>query len=110
MSGSDSYRVKQNKLISQGGKCYWCSGEMTLERTNTRKLPHNYATFEHLVDRYDRPDRTQERQVVVLACFRCNKRRNNNKQRNLPLLEAYYRQWHNTNDFNCIPSNLKYLF
>ncbi len=110
MSGSSRQKIKHNKFISQDGKCYWCGCQMTLDKPKKRHLPNNYATFEHLVDRYDKPDRTHDRQIVVLACNRCNKKRNDDKQKNLPLLEYWYRQWYGGNGFSRISSNLKYLF
>ncbi len=102
-------KVRHNKFIFQDGKCYWCNNSMTIRRSTARRTPDNYATFEHLVDRFDSPDRTQGHQVVVLACNKCNRERNDAKQRNLPLLDAWYRNWQNGNDVG-VPRNLKYLF
>lgn len=60
----------------QGGKCFWCNGEMILVKGHIEPQPANLATLEHLDDRLDpaRGSFVGERRVV-LACYRCNQKR-----------------------------------
>lgn len=48
------YRRRRELFLVQGGKCYWCAGDMELEpqRLNMHGKPkhnHLYASFEHLI-------------------------------------------------------------
>src|SRR5690242_11435723 len=68
---------RKRKFAMQGGRCYWCNGQMTLNfkrgTDGQPNVPRNYATFEHIHRRRDggagRPNN------IVLACKWCNNRR-----------------------------------
>lgn len=81
VSGTARARKREQLFRQQKGECFWCGGRMTLDRApvvrllgRRNNLPANFATFEHLRDRFH-PGRTEpangERRIV-LACWRCN--------------------------------------
>jgi HNH endonuclease len=86
--GEKNERRRARKFQRQFGICYWFTnairngrkpkcpnpqGLMTLERMPNGKMPSNFATYEHLQRKRDggagKPDN------VVLACCKCNQRR-----------------------------------
>lgn len=67
-----AYKFKQ-----QNGRCHWCKSPMTLTYSRGAdghpNLPKNYASFEHLQRRRD--GGAGKPYNVVLACRKCNSRR-----------------------------------
>lgn len=91
-------KVKREKLFKeQRGKCHWCNKDMTLEESGKHGDPlPNFATFEHLYDRFDplRDDWKLHTQLgvrrIVLACRTCNHQRAKlreeaHKRNNMPI-------------------------
>ena len=78
----------------QGGRCYYCKCKMVFWDHHKRHetLPPNYATFEHLDDRYS-PDRGQRfgEYRIVLACSECNNRRAEERTAELSKSELWAR-------------------
>lgn len=58
-------RYRENKY------CFWCGIEMTLEHTRGERQPDNLATIDHIYHK-GHPFRKKFRNLVVLACRRCN--------------------------------------
>jgi hypothetical protein len=71
-------REKREALfVKQNGLCHWCKGQMTLINKNG-SVPKNFATFEHL--KRQREGGTDA--DVVLACYKCNNKREHNVDTN----------------------------
>lgn len=64
---------KLNRLFATAHDCHWC-GEPT-ERTTRIPVPANSATVDHVFSRLT-PQRKAGNNQVVLACYRCNRWRN----------------------------------
>lgn len=66
---------KLSKLYTaQNKRCYWCNVQCMLPKKgkNTPHPPPNFATIDHLYSKLN-PDRTPEnRNEVVMACYKCN--------------------------------------
>lgn len=78
-------RRRANLYGHQFGKCHWCSCKMVLFPTDgIQKLPDNFATIDHLRDRFN-PHRLVQpvggEQRWVLACKRCNEARGRASER-----------------------------
>lgn len=71
MPGSAKERqARRAKLFKQQrGKCHWCAGPMTLERSLVAK--QDYATFEHLTPRSE--GGSSDDCNVVLVHHKCNR-------------------------------------
>src|ERR1700747_791148 len=76
--GKAAWRLRH--YIKQDGKCYWCGCKMRMgwDGSIVGKLKKNHATIDHIHQRND-PKRQIERNNgfvrKVLACYRCNQRR-----------------------------------
>lgn len=80
---------RERMFYWQKGRCHWCHGEMTLDRTPPppvrpglrHNLPLNFATFDHLYSRLDPRRRDWKIHTrlglprIVLACWQCNHER-----------------------------------
>lgn len=84
---------------------------MTLNRVGFQNgaNPDNYATLEHLNSKLDLKAEKHPR-VVLLAHHKCNQLRSAIEEKNLPLLEIWYRASNWGEHLEFIPGNLKYLF
>lgn len=69
--------------------CHWCGQKLIYFKVNQmpkgKAFPHNFATIDHLIDRYDPEGRHKawktHQNNTVLACYSCNVKRA--KQRTL---------------------------
>ena len=79
----------------QDAHCYWCGIETVywhVDRWPKKKhgegIPYNFATIDHLYDKWQPEKRKASMKsktpVTVLACNRCNKKRNNERTAGLP--------------------------
>lgn len=69
---------RRRRLHAENPKCHWCSVETVLEGP-TATFP-DLATIDHVIDRQTALElgmSSEERNAnAVLACYRCNQRRN----------------------------------
>lgn len=83
MSNTRYFRKRREILMAQDPHCYWCGVEVIYFRIEQiprgEKLPHNFATIDHLIDRYDAEARHEawknKQPNTVLACYSCNHKR-----------------------------------
>lgn len=79
LKGVKRTRFRTYLYVKQCAQCYYCKGTMTLQVKN-KKYAHtpfdNFASFEHLYDEMSPRGKQQALSDVVLACVKCNLRRN----------------------------------
>lgn len=80
-------KAKRLRLFKrQHGRCCYCNELMVIVDAGPKQkiYPPNMATFEHLDDRYslERGQHSGERRIL-LACRRCNWRRNQEREREM---------------------------
>jgi hypothetical protein len=74
-SGNSRQNLKNKLAEAQGGQCYYCTCELTFEKTNT-VADWFYATFEHLKSLPEvGAENFNDRNNMVLACHFCNEER-----------------------------------
>jgi len=70
--------VRRYVLWRKDPHCNWCGRLTVLYPSDTKKLPEDAATIDHMIDRND-PSHDykvkQGKQTTVLACRRCNEQR-----------------------------------
>lgn len=87
MPSSSKKRRRRKKLWLENPHCHWC-GILTVLIDNgngLKKHPDNMATIDHVKSRYDKTRRKNN--VWVLACRKCNQKRNNEETKSIPLEE-----------------------
>ncbi len=84
LSRREKRKLQRETLFrKQRGKCYWCGGVMTLENSgNHGDPPQNFATFEHLYDRFhaERMEPANGTKRIALACRKCNHKRGQTRE------------------------------
>ena len=83
-------KSKRDQLMKEDPHCFWCGCEVTNEWPEGRiKPPADLATLDHVYDKWQ----AEEREAAwrngddsrrVLACYRCNQRRNNDRMKEIP--------------------------
>lgn len=97
IKGRNKNKRKRRRLLrlwQADNKCHWCRVETVLFLLGRyQKMPDNYATIDHLKSRFD-----PERQVnpsyeerTVLACNKCNFKRNLEETKSRPIEELWER-------------------
>jgi hypothetical protein len=73
--------------------CYYCGQRVILRKLAKHETtPDNYATLDHLHDRYSFPNgRPKEDFTLVLACSKCNWERARRAEREVPIEELRQR-------------------
>lgn len=70
----NSKRVE--KLMAINPHCHWCGCKVIKLKGLSGQQPDNYATLDHLRHKLD-PNRGRDsKESTVLACYRCNQKRN----------------------------------
>ena len=85
------------RLMEQNPHCHWCGIEVVYfyaqewgpRPGQAGKMPTNFATLDHIYDRWDweiRLQKAKERDATrhVLACNACNRKRNNDRMKEIP--------------------------
>lgn len=106
-------KKRRTRLFNfQNGLCCLCKKPMTMSRDGFKNgaNPNNYATIEHLHSRFDLERKRGQSSPVMLSCCKCNETRGATEEKNLPLLEIWYRASNFGENLEFVPSNLKYLF
>lgn len=78
----DKHERRRKKFEKQKGLCHWCQKPMTLEHPGINRPPNNYATFEHVQRRRD--GGAGKPHNIVLACNKCNNKREHGIQVSKP--------------------------
>lgn len=93
-------RRKRRLFYEQDKKCYYCDREMVYYKPKPQMKqppPDNFATLEHLDDRYS-PLRGIFREMgvprTVVACYRCNFERGKERTRQMTKQELRKRSVH----------------
>ena len=77
---------KRERMMAEDPHCYWCGIEVIYyELKPHEKMPFNFATIDHLYDKFDFDQRlaaakNHDETRHVLACNACNKKRNKLRQ------------------------------
>lgn len=82
-----SARRRRERLMAEDPHCHWCGSEVVYyELAAHESMPGNFATIDHLHDRYSytRRDASGE-QRIVLACRACNHRRGEERTLAVPI-------------------------
>jgi hypothetical protein len=88
---------KIGKLMKIDPHCYYCGiGLIWYKTTGNEKLPHNFATIEHLYDKYE-PEKRREfhkkcQSQTVISCFRCNQKRGEERTKMIPIEQRKVRE------------------
>lgn len=83
-------KSKREQLMKEDPHCFWCGIEVTNEWPEGRiKPPANLATLDHVYDKWMPKEREEawkngDDKRRVLACYRCNQRRNNDRMKEIP--------------------------
>lgn len=90
-----SKQLKRQKLFkAQDGEGHYCHKPMQIEVQSGGRLPNNYATIEHLRDRFDptrnEPNHQQDKRIV-LACNKCNNDRGREREKEMGVYELRLR-------------------
>lgn len=64
------------KLMAINPHCYWCGCEVVKIKNVSDQQPDNYATLDHLRHKLDPARGTDSKVSTVLACYKCNQKRN----------------------------------
>jgi hypothetical protein len=93
------WKRRRANLMATDPHCYWCRKEVIYyDLKSHEKMPHNFATIEHLYDKYS-PERriiarlNPAKPVTVLACHECNQDRGDERTNNVPI--ELRRKWAN---------------
>lgn len=86
-AGAYKRRLRMAMFQRQDGQCHWCQAPMTMAPDGTiPKIRKDSATFDHVHPRGD-PQRLAEIArhwcEIVLACYRCNQKRDQAFRRQL---------------------------
>src|SRR6266566_1043596 len=81
---------RREKLLKESPFCHWCEVEVTnVWPEGNKKPPANLATLDHVYDKWqpeerERAWRNNDEKRTVLACYRCNQRRNDERMKEIP--------------------------
>lgn len=78
MANTGKLKRRRAELYQQqGGKCFWCQGQMRQLKTDGGPFPDDLCTLDHLRNRYHpgRLEPTTGETRYVAACYACNHRR-----------------------------------
>lgn len=88
-----SDKRRRANLLRKDPHCYWCGILVVYFNTNGGPVPDNFATIDHIQTRntdyrklsaiLNGRQFTKDKTNTVLACARCNAKRNNEEQRAL---------------------------
>ena len=79
MPDTDYYARRRARLMQKNPHCYWCHCLVIYyPMKDHQKFPDNYATIDHLNSHLKgpRPNVFFKKRTLVLACFKCNQKRN----------------------------------
>lgn len=85
MSATSQFRSQRERMWRNDPRCHWCGCRTVLPPagagSHRKNIPTNEATIDHLDSRLS-PDRGKFNGCYrrVLACLRCNNRRNDEEQ------------------------------
>jgi hypothetical protein len=83
------WHKRQRFYKEQNGCCYYCREAMVIYKPDGSGLiPDNFATFEHLDDRYS-PERGKHpgKRRIFLACLKCNAKKAKEREREVGIEE-----------------------
>ncbi len=113
MPGTVGRKRRRLRLFNfQNGLCCLCKKQMTMSRDGFKNgaNPDNYATIEHMYSKFGSIRKKGHSSPVLMSCCKCNETRGAEEEKNLPLLEIWYRASDFGKNLEFVPSNLKYLF
>lgn len=84
-------RRRRQRLMEADPRCYWCKRPVVYyELKSHEQMPPNFATIDHLYDKY-----SPERRIIaslkvasivtVLACHECNQNRGDERTKSMPI-------------------------
>jgi hypothetical protein len=74
------HKFRSFLAVKQGYRCYYCKCNMTCRRNGPGPQPKNFATFEHLEDKFRSTGKNEDVSTVVAACYSCNKVRGRDRE------------------------------
>lgn len=85
-------RKRKEALLKKFNHCYYCKVEMVWYGLQKgEKQPDNFATWDHINQKYDHPDGRPAIGRLVLACRKCNESRAIESEKALPKSELWRR-------------------
>ena len=75
-SSDKKHRFRAMLAVKQGMKCCYCCKPVTLQFPSKKKVPLDFATFEHLEDVFSgNGPKNDSTSAVAIACRQCNENR-----------------------------------